>query len=146
MECFNSIYWICSPWFNSQWSSIDSDNGLAPNRRQAIIWNNDGLGHWCIYASLGLGGAVQIHRCTWPDDCMGEIQNSQTCITILEFMGMIIQGSLIQRNKYIRHCSIKTNKYLEINEICIRLLHIPLCSHLFTAKWIIRWLSLTALR
>ena len=25
-------------------ASIDSDNGLAPNRRLAIIWTNDGLG------------------------------------------------------------------------------------------------------
>ena len=27
---------------NKQYSSIGSDNGLAPTRRQAIIWNNDG--------------------------------------------------------------------------------------------------------
>ena len=25
-----------------QYSSIDSDNGLAPARRQAIIWTSDG--------------------------------------------------------------------------------------------------------
>ena len=30
------------------------DNGLGLNRRQAIIWTNDGLVYWCIYASLGL--------------------------------------------------------------------------------------------
>ena len=31
------------------------DNGLAPNRQQAIIWSNGGLFHWCVYyASLGL--------------------------------------------------------------------------------------------
>ena len=29
-------------------------NPKAPNRRQAIIWNNDGLCCRCIYASLGL--------------------------------------------------------------------------------------------
>ena len=27
---------------------IGSDNGLAPNRRQAIIWTNDGLVYWRI--------------------------------------------------------------------------------------------------
>ena len=27
---------------NPQYSSIGLDNGLAPSRRQAIIWNNDG--------------------------------------------------------------------------------------------------------
>ena len=34
--------------------TICSDNGLAPIRRQAIIWSNDGLVYWCICASLGL--------------------------------------------------------------------------------------------
>ena len=29
-----------------------SDNGLAPVRRQAIIWTNDV--YWCIYALLSL--------------------------------------------------------------------------------------------
>ena len=30
-----------------------SGNGLAPNRRQAIIWNNYDPVHWRIYAALG---------------------------------------------------------------------------------------------
>ena len=33
---------------------IGSDNGLAPIIRQAIIWTNDGIVYWRIYASLGL--------------------------------------------------------------------------------------------
>ena len=33
---------------------IGSYNGLALNRRQAIIWTNDGLLYWCIYVSLNL--------------------------------------------------------------------------------------------
>ena len=33
---------------------IGSDNGLEPNRRQTIIWTNDGQDWWRIYASLGL--------------------------------------------------------------------------------------------
>ena len=37
---------------NLQYSSIGSDNGLAPVRQQAIIWTNDGLVYRCIYASL----------------------------------------------------------------------------------------------
>ena len=44
---------ICSQGSNWQYASIGSDNGLAPNRRQAIIWTNAGLVHWCIYVSLG---------------------------------------------------------------------------------------------
>ena len=44
---------ICS-WRSSwQQSSTGSDNGLAPNRWQAIIWTNADLIHWCIYVALG---------------------------------------------------------------------------------------------
>ena len=39
----DNVFEICFPWFNWKYSSIDSDNGLAPVRRQAIIWTNDGL-------------------------------------------------------------------------------------------------------
>ena len=34
--------------------SIGSDNGLVPNRQQAIIWCNVGMLYWHIYASLSL--------------------------------------------------------------------------------------------
>ena len=44
---------ICSLGSNWQYGSIGSDNGLAPNRWQAIIWSNDGMFYWCIHASLG---------------------------------------------------------------------------------------------
>ena len=33
--------------------SIGSGNGLAPNRRQTIIWTNADSVHWRIYAGLG---------------------------------------------------------------------------------------------
>ena len=35
-----------------QQASIDSGNGLAPNRRQAINWTNDDPVHWRVYAAL----------------------------------------------------------------------------------------------
>ena len=35
-----------------QYSSIGSDNGLAPTRQQAIIWTNADRVHWHVYASL----------------------------------------------------------------------------------------------
>ena len=44
---------VCSQWSNWQYPSIGLDNGLAPNRRQAIIWTNADLIHWRIYATLG---------------------------------------------------------------------------------------------
>ena len=50
---------FCSQGFNKQYSSIVSDNGLAPTRRQSIIWTNDGLVYWRIYASLGLNDLTE---------------------------------------------------------------------------------------
>ena len=48
---------------NQQYSSIGSDNSLAPSRRQAIIWANDGLGLWRIYTSLCLNELnIQYHQ------------------------------------------------------------------------------------
>ena len=38
---------------NWQWSSIGLDNGLAPNRRQAIIWTNADPVHLRIHAAQG---------------------------------------------------------------------------------------------
>ena len=37
-----------------QWVSMGSENGLAPNRWQAIIWTNSGLVKWHILVLLGL--------------------------------------------------------------------------------------------
>ena len=44
---------ICSLGFHWQYGSIGSDNGLAPNRRQANIWNNVGMIYWHMYVSRG---------------------------------------------------------------------------------------------
>ena len=35
-------------------TSIGLDNGLAPNRRQIIIWTNADPIPWCIYAALAV--------------------------------------------------------------------------------------------
>ena len=40
--------------FSWQSISIDSGNGLVPNSRQAIVWTNEGVSDWRMYASLGL--------------------------------------------------------------------------------------------
>ena len=37
---------------NWQYTSIGLDNGIAPNRQQAIIWTNAHPIHWCIYAYM----------------------------------------------------------------------------------------------
>ena len=46
---FTEICYLGSNW---QYGSIGSDNGLVPDRQQAIIWTSDGLDYWRIYASL----------------------------------------------------------------------------------------------
>ena len=43
-----------SLWSNWQYGNIGSDNGLAPNRRQAKLWSVVGMFYWRIYASFGL--------------------------------------------------------------------------------------------
>ena len=46
-----NIIEICSFGPNWQQTTIGSDNGLSPNRRQAIIWINDGLLYRRIYVT-----------------------------------------------------------------------------------------------
>ena len=57
---------ICSLGSNWQYGSIGSDNGLAPNRRLAIMLTNVDLLYWCIYASLGLSESrhLRFHNLT----------------------------------------------------------------------------------
>ena len=57
---------ICSQVSNWWYASIGSDNGLALMQRQAIIWTNDDLVYWHMYASPGLnaltlGGGCDPH-------------------------------------------------------------------------------------
>ena len=61
---FNEIHVVYSLGSNWQYDSIGSDNGLAPNRRQAIIWTNVGMLYWRIYASLGLNELMPRVLCT----------------------------------------------------------------------------------
>ena len=53
-----------------QQASISSDNGVAPSRRQAIMWTNDGIYYWPIYASFRLNelSRVWVGIKTWLDD------------------------------------------------------------------------------
>ena len=45
---------LFNKWYNWQYISIGSGNGLALNRGQAITWTNDDSIQWPIYASPGL--------------------------------------------------------------------------------------------
>ena len=59
---FHRSLFLGSDW---QYTSIGSDNGSAPNSRQAIIWTNNDLFHGRIYASLGLNELREIRKCTY---------------------------------------------------------------------------------
>ena len=48
------VFWLSFPWnLFLMVQLISLDNGLAPNRRQAIIWTNVERIHWRIYAAQG---------------------------------------------------------------------------------------------
>ena len=56
-KCFNSdqdFTEVYSEESNLKNAIIASDDGLAPNRLEAIIWTNAGVFYLRIYASLGL--------------------------------------------------------------------------------------------
>ena len=50
----------CSLGSNWQYHSIGLDNGLAPNRQQAIIWTNSDQTNWRVYAVLG---GISMNQC-----------------------------------------------------------------------------------
>ena len=56
---------ICPLGSYWQHGNIGSDDGLVPNRRQAIIWTHDGLGYRRIYASLSLHELIISQRNLW---------------------------------------------------------------------------------
>ena len=63
-------------------NSIGLENGLAPNGRQAIVWTNDSLFLWRIYASLGLSELMVFLSLSWTlfGHCQVTIQLSMFCL------------------------------------------------------------------
>ena len=71
-----------------QYSSFGLDNGLAPSRRQAIIWTNDGLLYLCIYAYLGHNELI----CKWFFYALAILRFDLTRLTVLIEFDYIIHG------------------------------------------------------
>ena len=69
---------MCSLWSNSQYVIIGSDNGLAPDRRQAIIWTNDGLVYW--------------HKCVTRPQFIGPYAHEST---LAKVMALMLSGNVI---------------------------------------------------
>ena len=59
---FTEVCYLGSNW---QYPSIGLDNGLAPNRWQAIIWTTADLIHWRIYAAPE-GDELILFKATQP--------------------------------------------------------------------------------
>ena len=63
-----------------QWTifSIGSDYGLAPSRRQANIWTNDGLVNGRIHASLGLNelNTMWWFEAKYPSNTLSQLKYS----------------------------------------------------------------------
>ena len=108
LECYSmnfdcNLTDVCSWGSNLQYTSTASCNGLAPIRRQAIIWINDGQVCWRIYASLGLNELIcntrghVVHLCRhllthWGRDFADDIFK---CIFLTENILLSIAMSLM---------------------------------------------------
>ena len=76
LDIFNCIFLNANVWISLKISlkfvtNVLINNGLVPTRRQAIIWTNDVLAYWRIYASLGLN-EFKVDHFIWPP-----LQNTQ---------------------------------------------------------------------
>ena len=100
-------------------NSIGSGIGLAPNRWQAITWNNDDLVYWRIYVAIGEGGLINneafrscnlqlLFRYLFYDICaMNNCQFDQ--VQIKKFNYSAVSLNIITRSKAARNHMGKLN-------------------------------------
>ena len=77
---------FCSQWSSWQQNSIGSDNGLASNRPEAIIWTNADQIHWRTYAAL------------WGDELSNTDLPYQKQMVTLRFLSDLVLYSLFNWN------------------------------------------------
>ena len=119
---------MCSLWSNWQYVIIGSDNGLAPNRQQAINWTNDGLVIWRIYPSLGLSElTVSLLLCV----ILKSIKSVYLTDSRAKETSAIRSGYTI---KYIKQCQQKMAR-ISVHQICHTLLLFNLISEI-SGNWI----------
>ena len=91
MCIFAKIIDIFSHGSKIRWASIGSDNGLAQNSRQAIIWLNDDPFHRCMFAPFGLN-EFELYQsiAVWWLLCFGEnwwgFKGTKLYFTMLEWV------------------------------------------------------------
>ena len=59
------------------------NNGLGPIRQQVIIWANDCLAYWCIYASLGIN-ELKLYRKWFHDNNFSDIKSAMIADSLPE--------------------------------------------------------------
>ena len=82
---------VCSQGYNQQYFNTGSDNGLALNRRQAIILTNADPVHWRIYAALGGYDSVSqqiLHKYSLTNLVCSSLQHKLGILWILYTMGL----------------------------------------------------------
>ena len=79
------------------YTSIGLDNGLVPNRQQAIIWSNGDPIHWHIYAALGGDVLSRIIRYFWKGGNfpLGKLMNYDFVPPTLQMSTMLTSASII---------------------------------------------------
>ena len=103
------FHWNFSKGSNYQYSSIGSDNGLAPVRWQAIIWINDGLVYWCIYVSLSLNELNTYKNTIWLNVywyIIWQKDHSEVLLyengnSYIHFLYFWYEGSIIHYNEFL---------------------------------------------
>ena len=85
---------ICFLGSNWRYVSIGSDNGLAPSRRQAIIWTNVDPVHWRIYAALGGDELINSAR---PTD---KYISPQTMSSLVQVMVCVLFSAKLNFNLF----------------------------------------------
>ena len=105
-ECWLKFHWSVFLRVRLTIFPIGSGNGLALIRRQAIIWTNADLIHWCIYASLGedeltlndstpLQGAVSIRKTVFPGMAIPMLKIRRPTGRLIFNMGIPIPGKTV---------------------------------------------------
>ena len=82
------------------------DNGLAPVRRQAIIWTNDGLDYWHKYASLGLNVLTNCTIISSSTHKAGLLQGSPSwCSWMMRSSSTTLSTKSLASSSFIHHTS-----------------------------------------
>ena len=87
--------------------SIGSDNGLALNSRQAIIWSNVAMLYWHIYASFSLNEVNSPIRSAWGLLMAWYLYGTRTSanskLMKLDYKSWLMIGT------FLYHCNIYTS-------------------------------------